>query len=91
MIKITFNAFSFLRREVEKNDITCGNAVMEIPENISVNQLIESVGLKPDEVHAVFINHRILPKDTILKEGDRVALVPPGGIPNHVKAYVGDN
>ena len=90
MIKITFNAFSLLRRKVEDNNITCGNAIMEIPENISVDQLIENIGLKPDDVYAVFINHKILPKDTILQEGDRVALVPPGGIPNHVKAYVGD-
>lgn len=90
MIKITFNAFSLLRRKVEDNNITCGNTMMEIPENISVDQLIENIGLEPDDVYAVFINHKILPKDTILQEGDRVALVPPGGIPNHVKAYVGD-
>jgi len=90
MIKITFNAFSILRPKLKEKNIACGNAVMEIDLGTSVSQLIENIGLNQNEVHAVFINHKILPKDTILQQNDRVALVPPGGIPNHVKAYVGD-
>ena len=90
MIKITFNAFSILRPKLKEKNINCGNALMEIEKEISVRQLIDNIGLNQDEVYAVFINHKILPKDTILKQNDRVALVPPGGIPNHIKAYVGD-
>ncbi len=88
-MKIRFNAFSFLRKKLEDKNITCANTAMEIEENISINELIENLGLDSSEVEAVFINHRILPMQTILHEGDRVALVPPGGIPNHIKAYVG--
>ena len=88
---ITFNAFSFLRGKLEGKGVICGNKPMEILEDISINQLIKSLGLDESEVEAVFVNHRVLSKETILKEGDRVALVPPGGIPNHVKAYVGAN
>ncbi len=90
MIKITFNAFSILRPKLKENNISCGNAVMEIDKGTSVSQLINNIGLSQDDVYAVFVNHKILPKDTILQQNDRVALVPPGGIPNHVKAYVGD-
>jgi len=89
-MKITFNAFSFLKGKLEKNGITCGNTAMEINDKISINELIKTVNLEDKEVEAIFVNHKLAPKDTILKEGDRVALVPPGGIPNHVKAYVGD-
>ncbi len=89
-MKITFNAFSFLKATLEKKGVICGNKVMELSENITILELIESVDLKDEEVEAIFVNHKLSPKDTILKEGDRVALVPPGGIPNHVRAYVGN-
>jgi len=89
-MKITFNAFSFLKATLEKKGIICGNKAMELKNDITVLELIEFVGLKDEEVEAIFVNHKLAPKDTILKEGDRVALVPPGGIPNHVRAYVGD-
>ncbi len=89
MIKITFNAFSTLNIKLKAQGIKCGNKEMQIEPNTSASQLIESLKLKSDEVEALFINHKILPKETILKDGDRVALVPPGGIPNHVKVFVG--
>jgi hypothetical protein len=36
------------------------------------------MGLEPSSIEAVFINHKVQPKNTLLKEGDRVALLPPG-------------
>lgn len=89
MIEITFNAFSFLNAKLKEKDIPCGNKPMKIEEGTDVEKLILDLGLTSDEVEAVFINHKILPKDTVLKNGDRVALVPPGGVPNHIRAYVG--
>ena len=89
MIEITFNAFSFLNAKLKKQGIACGNTAMEIKKDTTLNQLISNLNLDDDEVEAIFVNHKISPKNTILKSGDRVALVPPGGIPNHVKAYVG--
>ena len=88
-MQITFNAFSFLNAKLKSQGISCGNAVMEVEVNTSIHKLIKNLNLEEDEVEAVFINHKILSKDTVLKNGDRVALVPPGGIPNHVRAYVG--
>ena len=89
MIEITFNAFSFLNAKLKSQGIPCGHAVMEIEKDTSIHKLIENLKLGKDEVEVVFVNHKILSKDTVLKSGDRVALVPPGGIPNHVRAYVG--
>ena len=89
MITITFNAFSFLNTKLKEQGITCGNAPMELEKEISIKQLVENLKLKADEVEASFVNHKIVSLDTILKHNDRVALVPPGGIPDHVKPYVG--
>jgi sulfur carrier protein ThiS len=89
MIKIRFNAFSFLKPKLKEKGILTPDLNMQIAKNISINKLIENLGLKENEVAIVFVNHKILSKETILKDGDRVALVPPDGVPNHVKAYVG--
>ena len=78
MIKILFNAFSFLREHLKKQNINYVDSMMEIPENYTPNLLIKKLGFKEDEVEAVFINRLIGSKDTILKDVDRVALLPPG-------------
>ncbi len=78
MIKITFNAFSFLRKNLKKQNIPYVNHIMELPKHYTPNALIKDLGYKEGEVEFVFINGKVLPKDTILKDGDRVALVPPG-------------
>ena len=78
MIKITFNAFSFLRENLKKQNIPYVNHSMELPKNYTPNELIKDLLYKDSEVEFVFINGKVLPKDTILKNGDRLALVPPG-------------
>ncbi len=89
MITINFNAFSFLKIKCKEKNIKCPNKNMQIEKNSDLKSFIKSLGFTENDVEGVFINHKIVPFDTILKDGDRVALVPPGGIPNHVKAYVG--
>jgi molybdopterin converting factor small subunit len=78
MIKITFNAFSFLRENLKKQNIPYVNYIMKLPLNYTPNALIEDLKYEKGEVEFVFINGKVHPKDTILKDGDRVALVPPG-------------
>ena len=51
---------------------------MEITPPCDVHTLIATLGLKPEEVEAVFINRVVMPKETLLKDNDRVALLPPG-------------
>lgn len=91
MPTIRFSAFSFLKTELNNKGIDCSTSPLKIPANINLHQLIELVGLQKETVEAVFVNHRIVPKETLLVENDKVALVPPGGIPGHVAAYVGKN
>jgi len=78
MIQITFNAFSFLRENLKKQNIPYINNLMELPDDYTPNALIKDLGYKDAEVEFVFINGKVLPKETVLKDGDRVALVPPG-------------
>ncbi|NPA74215.1 MAG: MoaD/ThiS family protein [Epsilonproteobacteria bacterium] len=77
---ITFNAFSFVREKLKKNGITDFiNAKVEVPEGCDVNYLIQNMmGLKDEDVEAVFLNGKVVPKTSIMRDGDRVALVPPG-------------
>jgi len=78
MITITFNAFSSLRPKLRSNNIAYANARLEIPEERTVRELITMLGLKPEEVEGVFVNHRIVSLDSVLHHNDRVALLPPG-------------
>ncbi len=80
---------SGLSVKLKENGVACGNKPMKVREGSSVNDLIYNLKLNKNDVEAVFINFRIQPFETVLKEGDRVALVPPGGVPNHVRMYVG--
>ena len=91
MATIKFSAFSFLKQQLNNKGIDCSTSPLEITEGMTLFELLDQIGLEDREVEAIFVNHRIMPKDTILKDGDKIALVPPGGIPGHVAAYVGRN
>lgn len=78
MIEITFNAFSFLRAKLKRNNINFIDATLQLPEGVTVKALVETIGLTVEEVEGGFVNNKIVPMDTVLLQGDRVALVPPG-------------
>ncbi len=78
MIKVTFNAFNFLRKKLKEQNIPYVNAILEFPDGYTPNDIIKQFGYDDNEVEAVFINRKVLPKETILKNGDRIALLPPG-------------
>lgn len=46
--------------------------------SLTAGELREKLELPAEGVEAVFVNHSIRPFSTLLKEGDRVAFVPPG-------------
>lgn len=75
---IILNAFSFLREKLKAKEIGYLDAKIDIPSEMNVRQLVTYVGLEQHEVEAVFINHTVRPKETVLQEGDRIALLPPG-------------
>ena len=75
---ITFNAFSFARRTLRKRGIACVNVDRELKEGMSVQDFINELGFAKGEIEAAFVNGTVMPKTTILHDGDRVALLPPG-------------
>ena len=77
-MRIILHAFSFLRDTLRLQGIEPIEAPMEITPPCDVHTLIATLGLKPEEVEAVFINRVVMPKETLLKDNDRVALLPPG-------------
>ncbi len=78
IMNITFNAFSFARSELKKKGIECVNVPRELKDDMSAQDFIDELGFEEGKIEAVFINGTVLPKSTILKDGDRVALLPPG-------------
>lgn len=78
MPTITFSALSFLREPLRKRGIACSDAAMTIAEGMTPADLIDSLGLAPGQVEAVFVNGRAAGLDAVLGDGDRVALMPPG-------------
>ncbi len=75
---ITFNAFSFLQKKLKEKEMEYSNVTISLEPGTSALDLIKRVQLHPDEVEVVFINGLVAPFDTIIKDNDRVALVPPG-------------
>jgi len=75
---INFNAFSFARRTLHQRGIECVNVDREIKEGMSVQDFIDELGLDNGAIEAAFVNGTVRSKETVLHEGDRVALLPPG-------------
>ena len=78
MARISFSALSFLRQELSGRDVGCSNARLDVPQGTTIAQLVDMLGLADSEVEAAFLNGRVVPMDSELADGDRVALVPPG-------------
>ncbi|MBF0229587.1 MAG: MoaD/ThiS family protein [Desulfamplus sp.] len=51
---------------------------MELADNLTVNDLIRELKLMKQDVEGVFVNGKIASFDSILQDGDRVGLLPPG-------------
>ena len=51
----------------------------QITEGETVNALVESLELPKKDVKVIFVNNKVAGLDTVLKDGDQVALSPPVG------------
>ena len=78
MPEILFNAFSFLQKKLKKNGFEYANARITVPENHRASDLIRSLKLEDQDVESVFINGKAGTFETVIREGDRIALIPPG-------------
>ena len=64
------------------------NVSIEFDEGITVTDLITDMGISLHDIEAVFVNGSVRPFDTLLRDGDRVALVPPG-VPGPYRVLLG--
>ncbi len=78
MATIDFNAFSFLQKKLKAKNNSYSNVNIKVPEMYTVRKLITAMGLNTEDVEGVFINGKIEPIDFVLRDGDRVAIFPPG-------------
>ena len=78
MAAITLNAFSFLQKKLKAQGRPYANVSMDVADGTTAVDLLTMMGLEPEDVEAVFVNGRVVSFDTIIKDGDRVGLVPPG-------------
>ena len=98
MGSILFNAFSFLKKRLEKKNLPCTNARITFSEGQRVKDILKELQIEETDIEGVFVNGKIAPTDTLLKDGDRIGAFPPGtpgpyrlllGIVNGGKASAG--
>ena len=76
-MKIYMKCFATLAR---KDSCDHRNATpFDLPAGQTVKNLLQRVGVARDTVKIAFVNNRIAGMDTVLAEGDRVALAPAVG------------
>lgn len=85
---ILFNAFSFLQKKLKEKNCPYSNVDINFSKGETVEDIVTRIGLKTDDIEAVFINGRIQSFDTILCDQDRVAIFPPG-IPGPYRVLLG--
>jgi sulfur carrier protein ThiS len=75
---VLFNAFSFLQEKLKALGRPYANVPVKLVDESTVADLVTAVGLEIADVEAALVNGSVQPFDTVLNDGDRVALVPPG-------------
>ena len=78
MAIILFNAFSSLQKKLKAQGLPYANVSMHVKDGTTVEELMDEMGICREDVEAAFVNGSVTAFDTILREGDRVAMVLPG-------------
>lgn len=78
MGSVLFNAFSFLQKKLKAQNIPCVDAVLDLNDGQCVQDILDGLGIEPQDIEGVFVNGKIAPLDTLLHDGDRIAALPPG-------------
>lgn len=56
-----------------------GTKPWEMPAGATVNEITQIMGVNSEEVKIAFVNHKPVPLNTLLHEGDEVGLSPKTG------------
>jgi len=51
---------------------------LEVGQGMTVNDLLHHIGLTARQIEAVMVNGKVEDSQKLIREGDRVALIPPG-------------
>ncbi|ABA88835.1 hypothetical protein Pcar_1591 [Syntrophotalea carbinolica DSM 2380] len=76
-MKVNVKCFANLSKEG-----TCdyhGSTPCEIPDKGTVMDVVKKLDLNGDDIKIIFVNHKEVTLDSVLKEGDQVALSPKTG------------
>jgi molybdopterin converting factor small subunit len=65
----------FLRKKVAGHKD--GLIRIELPEGAAVKDAVEALGLEPEDVKIIFLNHQGISDNRVLSDGDRLGLFPP--------------
>jgi molybdopterin converting factor small subunit len=60
-----------------------GEGRLQLAAGATVGDLLDVLGLEPDQVNLVYLNHRLVSLEARLEDGDRLALFPPNFIHFH--------
>ena len=78
MITVRFRALLFLQPKLAARGICRSGAQMRLEDGARVADLVAACGLEEREVEAAFVNHKVVPRECELCDGDKVVLLPPG-------------
>lgn len=74
-MKIEFRLYASLSVYMPETDRT--DAIIDINEGISIQELLEQFGVPAESVKIIFLNGVHAKGGEVLKEGDRVGVFPP--------------
>jgi molybdopterin synthase sulfur carrier subunit len=64
-------------RPYGKSDSPNGLFPLETSENTNIREVIRELGIPPEKVRMILLNGRGVDSESILSNGDRIALFPP--------------
>ncbi len=75
-MQITIKLHASLR-PYGRSDSSSGLFPLEISEKVTVREVIRELGIPPEEVRMILLNGKGADSNSILSNGDRIALFPP--------------
>ena len=78
MITVQTKLFATLRRQYPELGI--GEALsVELPDDATIEQLLEELDLPEEQIHIIFVNGVIQKRGHALSDGDEIGIFPPVG------------